>query len=93
MGYFIMGLFDRVTKADIRELREVIELLDKRIERIQKSTKTLSARDAGLDRRLKVLEDLFRSAEPIDLPEEEEEVDEVPEKEDIETQRLRLRGQ
>jgi len=89
-----MGLFDRVTKADIRELKEVIELLDRRIERVQKAGKTLSARDAGLDRRLKVLEDLFKSAEPFEVPqgEEEEALDPEPEVVDIETQRLRLRG-
>jgi hypothetical protein len=94
-----VGIFDKVTQGDLREVRHAIELLDTRIDRLQKSQKSASASMAGLSRRLKKFEDAVRipPGQTV-LPEvEEDEEGLFDEGEplplvDRETERIRLRN-
>jgi hypothetical protein len=93
-----MSLFGRVTQGDLEELRHALELLHISNKRLQAVAKAQAARNAGFNRRLSAIESLIRDApvvdETQDIDDEDTEngFDKAEEKEDIETQRLRLRG-
>lgn len=86
-----MGLFSRLTKADIAGLERAVDALSDELVALKRGLKRKGMELVNTRARLKRIED-FLAATPQDEPEDDDSEDETVTQEDREVERLRLRN-